>query len=1389
MQQKSFCNKIGTFWGIISLLILIPAFGFANGILFDAAETSLQTTQSTMTELNLINSLAGMDSREIQTDQGVFTELLIAGYGHNNDIGQPQLPVLHKLIELPQGAEIEVNVIDYDLQEYNLGSLNIAHPLLPVQPPRPKNQQSFEFQYDPAAYQQDVYSPQELVTVDVVGNLRGLRLGRLNIAPIQYNPVRNTINVFSNIEVEIYFSGADIVQTEWEKLRTSSPYFNFLAGLVLNYQPVDPGQARDTITQYPVKYVIVSDPMFSEALQPFIEWKRKKGFYVIEAYTDQPEVGNSTTSIKSYLQGLYDQGTPDDPCPSFVLFVGDINQVPSFSGQSGSHVTDLHFCEYNGDYLPEMYYGRFSANNLVELQPQIDKTLEYEQYLMPDPSFLNEVVMISGVDAGHAPTWGNGQINYGTTYYFNEEHGITSHTYLYPESGSSDAAIIQDVSDGVAFANYTAHGSSSGWADPTFSISDVAGLQNQSQYPLMIGNACLTNKFDVSICFGEALLRAENKGAIGYIGASNNSYWDEDYYWGVGVGPILANPTYEQTGLGAYDRTFHDHGEPESDWYVTQDGMIFAGNLAVTEGSPSSMDYYWEMYHLMGDPSVMIYFSQPPAMSPVYNSMLPLGIDEFTVTTEPGAYVAVSMDGELHGAGLADESGQAELIIDPFLVPGIADVVITKQNWQPYVGTVVIASPDGAYLLYSNHEIDDLLGNGNDQADYGESILLDLTLENFGNETALDVIAVLSTADSYVTISDDTANFESVPAGETVTQLGAFAFDIADDVPDQHQVQFELEVSGTYRDIWNSTFFVTINAPHFTIGLLSIDDAEGGDGDGRLDAGETVDLIIPTTNDGHAISPVAAAVIACSDEYISVVSGTFGFAEIEVDATEYAIFTIEVSPDAPIGHPVFFAYQVTAGSYEASTEFSTAVGLIIEDFETGDFSRYPWEHGGSAEWAIVSQEPYEGVYAAQSGVIGHNLTTELSIILAVTVETDISFYRKVSSEDGYDFLNFYIDGAAQDQWSGEMAWSEVSYVVTPGNHTFTWTYEKDGSVSDGSDAGWIDYIILPPFGPSIPENLQAIHEEGFINLYWALPPHPEGLLGYNVYRDGEKMNLDLVTEATYTDSGFDFGNTYCYTVKAVYDQGVSGPSNEFCITPTLNFPLNLVGEVFGNNSAMLLWDVPDNSLMPGGNDRAARQKTRVSHSDQTGKKSKVTVSSAPGTRGTRDLTGYNVYRDQQMIGSTSAGITTYFDFNLDLGEYCYTVTAIYEVGESEPSNEVWIVIDYLSVEPGDEAVDLPNRFALDQNFPNPFNPSTTINYALPKAGRVILKVYNAAGREVTTLVNGERPAGYHNVAWNGKNATGSPATSGIYFYRIEVNDPESTCGERYVEKKRMILLK
>lgn len=98
-----------------------------------------------------------------------------------------------------------------------------------------------------------------------------------------------------------------------------------------------------------------------------------------------------------------------------------------------------------------------------------------------------------------------------------------------------------------------------------------------------------------------------------------------------------------------------------------------------------------------------------------------------------------------------------------------------------------------------------------------------------------------------------------------------------------------------------------------------------------------------------------------------------------------------------------------------------------------------------------------------------------------------------------------------------------------------------------------------------------------------------------------------------------------------------------------------------------------------------------------------------------------------------------------------------------------------------EATQIPDEFRLAQNYPNPFNPTTNINFDLPKDSPVKLKVYNAIGQEVATIVDEFQNAGYHSVVWNGRNEANVQLPSGFYIYRIEAGD--------FVQSRKMILLK
>ncbi len=97
------------------------------------------------------------------------------------------------------------------------------------------------------------------------------------------------------------------------------------------------------------------------------------------------------------------------------------------------------------------------------------------------------------------------------------------------------------------------------------------------------------------------------------------------------------------------------------------------------------------------------------------------------------------------------------------------------------------------------------------------------------------------------------------------------------------------------------------------------------------------------------------------------------------------------------------------------------------------------------------------------------------------------------------------------------------------------------------------------------------------------------------------------------------------------------------------------------------------------------------------------------------------------------------------------------------------------------AIEIPNSFEISQNYPNPFNSSTTINYQLPEDCQVLIKIFNARGEEVRTLVDEYKTAAYHSVVWNGKDDDGSPVVSGIYLYQIQAGKNIGTKKMIFVE--------
>jgi hypothetical protein len=216
----------------------------------------------------------------------------------------------------------------------------------------------------------------------------------------------------------------------------------------------------------------------------------------------------------------------------------------------------------------------------------------------------------------------------------------------------------------------------------------------------------------------------------------------------------------------------------------------------------------------------------------------------------------------------------------------------------------------------------------------------------------------------------------------------------------------------------------------------------------------------------------------------------------------------------------------------------------------------------------------------------------------------------------------------------------------------------------------------------------------------------------------------------------------------------------------LNPPLNLKTDIFENH-VLLSWDPPLPQMILN---TIGQQQENSSQNP-----------------GLSNLLSYNIYRatspnprtSGSLIDNVPASGPSYFDASLTHNIYYYQVTAVYDVGESGPSNEAYAVLVNVKE---NSSVNLPDEFALKQNYPNPSNPTTTIEFTIPvsvKSQQVKLAVYNLLGEEIKTLVDKKYNPGFYSVLWDGKNNVGSLVPSGLYVCRLQAGS--------FYEMRKMIL--
>lgn len=1048
-----------------------------------------QLTQQKANSVEVIYSINSFTLSKNQINGDMLDEIELPGNFLFNNEGAPNLPGQGRFIAIPQGATATVEIVSSRIETFH-GIEMAPAPRIPWE----TEVGPLDYNKKEEIYTKDAFYPVQNVLLSEVTQIRGVDAVTLGITPFQYNPVTKDLIVYRDLKVKVSFEGGnghfgtDRLRSRW--------WDPIMSDIFLNYESLpkmDYSKSYQNTDETGCDYLIVTptNPEFLQWADSIKQFRRLQGIQA-DIMTVEDCGGNNVNTLESFFNDAYNSW---DVVPSAILILGDYGTNSSTSITSpiwnNYCVSDNIWSDVSGNSMPDIIFARMTAQNASQLEVMVTKFLDYERTPPTDPDFYNHPISALGFQTERwfqicsetvAGFWENYMekepVRVNKTYIGNPTsdpwstatNTATVVNYFGPNGlgyipatpgqvnctwNGSAQDVVNAINAGSFMLQHRDHGFEQGWGEPAFTSTNISSLHNTDLIFVWSIN-CLTGKYNYSSeVFAEKFHRytynGENSGCLAINAASEVSY-------------SFVNDTYV---WGAYDNMWPDF-MPTYGSALPERGLLpafasAAGKYFLQASNwpynTSNKEVTYNLFHHHGDAFTVVYSEVPQNLTVIHNPILYAGVTNFDVTVDEGAFIALTVNGEIIGTAEAT-GGMVSITIPAQQPPDNMVVTITKQNYYRYSSVVEVIPPAGPYVVYNAVEINDDAGNGNGIMETAESIMATLVVENVGVEEGQNVSVSIATADEYVTITDDSENYGNIAAGATASIADGFAWDVADNIPDMHQVLFELEATnGT--DVWSTFFSVQGHGPNLEVGTMTIDDAAGNN-NGRLDPGENATIIVETSNSGSYDAMEAIGTLSITSSYVTVINSTYDFTTLGSDVTEYAEFEVSVADETPTGTVVSMTYDISSGGYQVQETFAATVGLIVEDWETGDMSQYDWSTGGNANWSVVSGNAYEGTYSAKSGTISHSQNSWLELEYDVFADGEISFMYKVSSEGSYDYLRFYIDNNEQAAWSGEEGWSEAVFSITSGLHTFKWQYDKDGSVSSGSDCAWIDFIIMPP---------------------------------------------------------------------------------------------------------------------------------------------------------------------------------------------------------------------------------------------------------------------------------------------------------------------------------------
>jgi hypothetical protein len=900
--------------------------------------------QSGVTCLTFMNPV--VSTEEVVVDGETFTDIWIEGENQLSEPGLPQLPVVNRVIGIPDRGDIRLRILK---TEYIEQPINQVYPSQGVE-------DSSNFMCNREFYRQGDWYPEPIVTLSEPAVLRDVRLVAISVYPIQYNPASSTIRVYRHIDIQVEPAPGSGINEKVRSFTHPSAHFGSLYRQLENYQYLGLDQNEPSM---PGQYLIICPNywMLIEDAEVIAQWKRRKGIPTwIEPMSAQM---SSATEIKEFIQDAYENW---DPPLEYVLLLGDHcpnntnYHIPGFfQGTSPGFMSDHPYTQLAGDdILGDIAIGRLSAQDISTMDLIITKTIHYEQNLhvsQTGTEWFTKGYLLAGISHGMTSTIHTMEYIRSMMY-----HQGFDEVVLHMHNGRISATLLhQQLAMGRSYL----------FSRPAYAhemeCSDLNGLNNGWKLPFVAVLTCYTGNFgglagtNLSECWIQYGSIANGGGAVACIGTA-----------GGGVKTRVCNVV----AAGIADGFFVDGS--------AQAGVaLMEGKFQIFRNFPNDMGqmvpFQTVKHNLMGDPSLEIWTAVPTEFSVTHPSVIPIGCNRLPVLVEDncshnpvGGALVCAMKGEETWARMfTDESGYVEMPIEP-QTEGILWLTASKTNYQPYTADVSV-DQCSLYVAYTSAEIDDdsvggTHGNNNGELNPGEIVDLTVTAHNYGSVlSAVNMVGILTSSDtSLAQVTVDQQPFPDISPGSEAQSQGAFRINLSPLARDQDLTPLIMQFQ-TPQQVDTSLVPLMIYS-----GRAEFDSLQFLLSNNRLDPGEIEELVVSIANNGHHSITSLRGHILTSDSLVwffesDAVFGDFPMGGV-ADNTDDP-FVVYADSNIIPGHSVVLRIALTGdGEYTDTTCFGIQVG-VPEDWDPTGPDSYGYYCFDDTDTAYQSAPQYHWIEA------------------------------------------------------------------------------------------------------------------------------------------------------------------------------------------------------------------------------------------------------------------------------------------------------------------------------------------------------------------------------------------------------------------------------------------